>query len=465
MRIVQTFWRAGRDPLEYSFGWSRPEYNLMSWTLSCLSLCEHYDEVALYTDEPGKHVLIDLLHLPYSEVNVVYDKTLCLPQHWAYAKIMTYSMQTKPFLHVDGDIFLPQPLSKDVINDALIAQNKEIGTEYYKQMMDKILLEATIKLPEHIEKALVEEFIASYNMGVFGGNDLSFIHAYCEEAQNLYESNKLLCLNGNFNLLFEQILFANKVKREHQSVNTIFPQLFNDNGYTAVDFCLLSDYKHKEYFHILGGHKKNQKITESLAETLIVQYPDYYKLIKTIFWGKYPRGLISGTICVPLMTVDIPITSYIDFLNEAEEEWCNVSWEELLEIELRYIEGKTMSLYEDIQNSNPAVCLNPYLKYFDVPTAWGAESLHRMRGRFSCNPDAPIERIAVIPTLSFKTRKEYVLYELEYQILELLKKHPMRISELVDTLTSKSEEMRTLWHTEIRILLNEGILIPFIINN
>ena len=53
MRIVQTFWSAGRNPLEYSFGWLRPEYNLMSWALSLLSLREHYDEVALYADEQG----------------------------------------------------------------------------------------------------------------------------------------------------------------------------------------------------------------------------------------------------------------------------------------------------------------------------------------------------------------------------------------------------------------------------
>ena len=45
MKIIQTFWTAGQDPLKHSFGWIHPEYNLMSWALSCLSLREHYDEV------------------------------------------------------------------------------------------------------------------------------------------------------------------------------------------------------------------------------------------------------------------------------------------------------------------------------------------------------------------------------------------------------------------------------------
>ena len=65
MRIVQTFWTAGQDPLKHAFGWLHPEYNLMSWALSCLSLREHYDEVALYTDSEGKRILIDELHLSF----------------------------------------------------------------------------------------------------------------------------------------------------------------------------------------------------------------------------------------------------------------------------------------------------------------------------------------------------------------------------------------------------------------
>ena len=64
MCIVQTFWTGGQDPLKHAFGWLHPEYNLMSWALSCLSLREHYDEVALYTDSEGKRILIDELRFP-----------------------------------------------------------------------------------------------------------------------------------------------------------------------------------------------------------------------------------------------------------------------------------------------------------------------------------------------------------------------------------------------------------------
>ena len=73
MRIVQTFWTDRQSLLENSFGWINPQFHLMSWALSCLSLRKNYDEVVLYTDSEGYRVFIELLKLPYTEVVVQYD--------------------------------------------------------------------------------------------------------------------------------------------------------------------------------------------------------------------------------------------------------------------------------------------------------------------------------------------------------------------------------------------------------
>ena len=462
MRIVQTFWTAGRNPLEYSFGWLRPEYNLMAWALSCLCLRKYYDEVALYTDEQGRHALIDLMHLPYTEVHVVYDETLCPPQHWSYAKIKTYSLQTKPFLHIDADIFLFKPIAEDVAKAPLIAQSKEVGTAYYRQIMDKLLSDSTLELPEYLEEGLKEKSIASYNMGLFGGNDMAFIQAYCEEALAVCNRNKAICVNGNFNLLFEQMLFAYKAKEEKVPVSTIFPQVFNDNGYTVADFCQLNRHDEKVFFHLLGGHKRNQEVIETFVETFITLYPDYYKQIQSLYPRHYQRGISKGTVCVLMMSDDMPIESYISFLNKAEEDWSTLSWEDLLEVERRCVEGKRLSCHKDMPD-DICICRNPYLRYFDVPASWNEEAIQIMRKRLSCKEDAPIEWVAVIPTLSPKTRKEYVLYELEHQVLEQIKGCAMPVSELLNKLIdkSKSEKMRILWLSEIRILLNEGLLITY----
>lgn len=73
MRIVQTFWTAGKSPLSDGFGWRFPEYHLMAWALSSIMLHKHYNDVVLYTDTIGCKILKNYLNLPYSEVINVYD--------------------------------------------------------------------------------------------------------------------------------------------------------------------------------------------------------------------------------------------------------------------------------------------------------------------------------------------------------------------------------------------------------
>lgn len=79
----------------------------MGWTLSSLTLRKYYEYVELYTDTHGFDVLIKQLQLPYSKAKVVFDDRTRYPKGlWALPKIKTYSLQEKPFIHVDGNIFI-----------------------------------------------------------------------------------------------------------------------------------------------------------------------------------------------------------------------------------------------------------------------------------------------------------------------------------------------------------------------
>lgn len=294
MRIVQTFWTAGKSPLEESFGWRHPEYNLMSWALSCLSLREHYDEVVLYTDSLGKEILIDTLHLPYTDVQVVFDDFPCLPQHWAMAKVKTYSLQTEPFLHVDGDVYIPNALPDVLLECPLVAQNKEIGTNYYKDMMQRVCKNPNIVLPEYIRKALAEDSISSYNMGVFGGHDLQFIQRYCQEVfdfMNLNGMNDPHNPNSNTecNVFFEQVIFAAMADRDFANVDKVIEHDIYDQGYTADEFCDLYNFMDRPLHHLLGGHKRNEEVEDLLYRRIITKYTALYKKIATICSRRYDR--------------------------------------------------------------------------------------------------------------------------------------------------------------------------------
>ena len=287
MNIVQTFWSGGKDPMSDGFGWLEPQYNLMSWALSCLSLKQNYDTVVLYTDSVGYKLFHGNLQLPYKKIIVQYENLNCHKELWAYPKLLTYSIQDKPFIHVDGDVYLPDRLPSEIESGALIAQNAETGTQYYKRMMDRIM-ESPISIPNLLLKELNKESISSYNAGVIGGNDLAFIKEYCQTAFAFIADNRLTdvdnkLVNVNYNILFEQILFHCLVMEKRKTVSTVINYPVNDNGYTYNDFCNFHSFNKMNLMHIIGGHKQNEGICKLLDKTLFDKYPEYYERIMKLF--------------------------------------------------------------------------------------------------------------------------------------------------------------------------------------
>ena len=160
MKIIQSFWSAGKDVYADGFGWKHPELHFMSWALSCLSLREHYDDVTLYTDSAGYDVLINKLRLPYTRVEVCFDNLKCLPRYWGYTKILAYARQSEPFVYIDSDIYLPRPLPKRLERAALVAQNREYGTAYYKSMTNDMLSRPGLRIPPELYDGVAAESVA-----------------------------------------------------------------------------------------------------------------------------------------------------------------------------------------------------------------------------------------------------------------------------------------------------------------
>ncbi len=438
MRIVQTFWTGGHNPLEYGFGWPHPEYNLMSWALSCLSLREHYDEVVLYTDSAGFHILIEILRLPYSEVHIIYDDTKWLPQHWAQAKIKTYSLQTKPFLHVDGDIYVPRPLPEDVLSAPLITQNREIGTRYYRQMMEKLLSYPEILIPHFVQKALSEESIASYNMGFFGGSDLGFIHYYCNEVFRFMEENRMndpsaRCSQLECNVFFEQIIFAVMTDNKNRMVTNIVDNPVKDNGYSDRDFCDILSYSLKNFFHILGGHKNQAKIYKALERVLLGRYPKYYLKIMSLFSNRHSR-LVLNKLPESHLNVEMCIAQYEDILISQERKWKDLSFERLFHLE-HSIANYHYFVEVDAQRLDDIIiCKNPYIAYFKIPSSWVPMAVWILGERLHVDMSESYHEIAVRPTLYGKGIKDVAICDLAVNILTILDDGPCSYSQLQNLL-------------------------------
>ncbi|MEY8707673.1 DUF6734 family protein [Bacteroides faecichinchillae] len=439
--MTQTFWTANKSLLENGFGWPHPQYHLMSWALSCLSLRKSYDNVVLYTDSNGYKVFIELLQLPYTEVVVQYDDLRCPDIHWAYSKMLTYSLQAEPFIHVDGDVYLPHRLDVSIESGGLIAQNMEMGTQYYKNMMND-LLRRNYRMPEFLHKVLERDLIPSYNAGFLGGNDLEFIQEYCRIAFRFIEDNGLLDyhsrnLGVNNNLLFEQTLFAALAEERGKEVASVLGYVVPDNGYDYHRFCDFYRFEDVKFLHLLGGHKRNQRACELLGKTLLDRYPDYYRRIVELFPQNNKRlGGIKQEL--PDMTVQQCIALYQDYLCDRIAEWKELPNETLYDWEHR------LSSYSHFINANreqQAVCKvgkNPYASVFEIPSHWPDLAKHLLKecvSRERCGRNADV---VCVPCLLGEGYREALLSDWGYNILALLENEmsfEVLLAELCSTLS------------------------------
>lgn len=465
MKIVQTFWSGGRNPLEHSYGWPHAEYNLMSWTLSCLSLRKHYGRVELYTDRRGYEVLIEKLHLPYTQVHVVYDDNLCLPQHWAYAKIKTYSLQDEPFLHIDGDMYFPKPIPKEVIDAPLVTQNREIGTAYYQSMLNRVLAHPEFVLPDFIKETLSNGTMASYNMGVFGGSDLDFIHRYCQRVFDFFDSNHMndssvQYSNEECNVFFEQIFLAAMADREKKDVRGLIPSSIIDNGYKNRDFANLRQYDERCFFHVLGGMKSRKENCRQLAKTLLQITPDIYWEICSIFQQKRTPVVIADD-------KGCAIYHYKLYAWNCLVQWDNISPGEKREQEYR------SAMYKDFTRSeekdNFYIKKAKYFSIYNVPTKWTEKDKEQLHARLDCPNTFALKYVGLIPVSHKIGYEEFYLTEDEIEILSLIGDGIMKQQDIVCTMMDKytlnkeslhfRQRLILFYEMEIRRLIECGILL------
>ena len=469
MKIVQTFWTAGKSLTSDSFGWNNPQTHLLSWTLSCLSLRKHHEEVVLYTDTEGCQTFIEKMHLPYTEVVVCYDHLKCPEAHWAYPKLLTYARQDAPFVHVDGDLYLPQGLPKEFEEASLIAQNAEGGTDYYKQMMRGILEKQPI-LPDYLYQELTKESIGAYNAGVLGGNDLAFITQYCDEAFRVIKDNHLddldcKMVNVNNNLMFEQTLFYALVHKYGKHVSTVFPKNMMDNGYTYEEFCNILQYDHTRLLHILGGHKRNRIVDKQLETILAAKYPEYYMRVLSLFPQRNKRLCPTSHLTRSDLTVQMCVAIYCDWLQAQIERWKDIPTARLLAL-ARHADGYLHFIHANqTERELFSLTKNPYTAIFSMPHGWPEEAKTILCYRASPDTLPCQSDIACIPCLSGEGYKERLIGDMAYNILALLEEE-MSIKDLCtqlstcfsDEMASDKERIERLINRELNYLLDNGII-------
>lgn len=287
MKIIQSYWS---KPYEESIsgnqmgGWCDKVFHYMSCALSCLKLSEFYS-IELITDRKGKEILIDKIGLPYQSIKKEFDQLDYPTELWAIAKIITYNAQIEPFLHVDNDFLIWSPFPESIETADLCVQSIE-----KEHIHNDLFVTEILENLEYIPNAIIEQrkstsYKHSINAGIIGGNDLTFIHKYSQEAIQFVEQNinnlRKLKHMGHFNVVFEQYLFYCMANQRKKKISYLLTDL-KDPGYREL--VRFRDIPNQSsYIHTLASYKKHFVIAEQVAQRLWYEYPEYfYRIHKLI---------------------------------------------------------------------------------------------------------------------------------------------------------------------------------------
>lgn len=286
MRIVWSLWTR---PLVAGgrVGWRSAREHLLSWVLSVGLARRHYADCALVTDDAGAALLIDGLGLEFGHVslslNALADHD---PDWWALGKLYAYAEQQEPFLHIDGDVYLWEPLPQDLLGAPVIASHPEyleLGRSCYRpEVLERDLCAGGGYIPPELARNLpIEGVLRAENCGIFGGNRVDFIHHYAETAKRLvhHPLNQPIWAarpeNYSDAILFEQLLLSACLDFHRGRAGSPWSDIGIRYLFGSYDEAV-STAGSRGFTHLIAGAKWNDELISGLERRVREQFPDQY---------------------------------------------------------------------------------------------------------------------------------------------------------------------------------------------
>lgn len=287
--IIHSFWSLPsikKKTLEHdrnNGGFLSEKYHAMSWALSCLSWKKYYGKISLYTDVMGKEWLIDKLNLPYDEVYICLDEINNInPIYYAYPKLYVYSLQEKPFLHVDGDTYIFNKLPVNYKNSELVCQSFEYNFSFYGKVLKQVR-DNLINIPKEIYSYDSTNFQA-INAGIIGGKNVTFFKELFQLVKQVFYDNNVnsdLIDIERYNVLMEQFYFYMLANKKGLKIDTLLNYEISENFRELTMFHMIPIFN--SYIHLISFSKRQYLHFLQLENRLKAEFYDVYKKISFLY--------------------------------------------------------------------------------------------------------------------------------------------------------------------------------------
>lgn len=265
--------------------------HLLAWVLSFETARRHHPHTALVTDDEGARLLVDGLGLEFETVSLALQRIEGIdPTWWTVGKFLAIAEQDQPFVHLDADVFLWDPLPADLLAAPVFSQNPEpfhIGDNgYYRPELIESVLAATGSawLPEEwtwYRRAGVRP--RGECCGIVGGTNVELLRHWAEQGLRLLrdpanaEGLALLPDRPALMITVEQYLLAACVEHHRGRLGSPFRDagmtyLFRSWAEAADD----AQAAARGFTHLIADTKSDEANALRLQRRVAEDYPDHY---------------------------------------------------------------------------------------------------------------------------------------------------------------------------------------------
>jgi hypothetical protein len=278
MRAVWSFWSEPFRAYNHRT-WCTPMHHLLGWWLSLQTASQHYPNTLLVTDSEGKRLLIDRLGLPFKEVSTELDRLAGVnPDWWSMGKLVSYSLQTAPFIHIDTDVFLWKPIPRDVQEAPVFAQCRDefghLDGFYRPRDVEFAFAEEKLPLPAEWEYVRSKNTrLIAENCGILGGTNVEFLRYYSQAAMQLIVNRRFspawsrIADKKPYNVVMEQFFLSACVEFHRHHLTSPYRGVTVKHLFRSWQEAYDGNHAARlGYTHLLGESKASIVIGKRLEE-------------------------------------------------------------------------------------------------------------------------------------------------------------------------------------------------------
>jgi len=228
------------------------------------------------------HFYGDRQSISLIEGKVAFDKTFDslealnsrgIPYISAYPRAYVYSLMDQPFVHINSDVYIWEPLPEKCLNAEVFCQGIEY--DFFNKGIDQL------KQSGFIGNALWEEYVLNKSvqfvprMEIFGGQNIEWIRKYASDILHMIECPaNLVALKRK---MFSPQIINIALEQWYNVVRSYYDEIFITTLCSDDKSCPI------KYTHFISDAKKDHSVLSVLRARCNKEFPD---LMMKLLYGK-----------------------------------------------------------------------------------------------------------------------------------------------------------------------------------